>query len=132
MVATRRQVSLLVVPLLVPPLVLGACSSAGSAARNAGGGGAALSKAPEALCQQLDGIFSDGPDPGADPVGYALSQIQPLKGLHPSDTSITAALARLIPADQQLVSSSGADKAAATSIRQADEAINRSCPGVAP
>jgi hypothetical protein len=131
-VATKRQVTFLVVPLLVSPLVLGACSSGGSTAGSAGGGGGTLSKAPEALCQQLNGIFSDGPDPDADPVGYALSQVEPLEGVHTSDTSIKAALARLIPADQQLVNSNGADKAAATTIRQADEAINRSCPGVAP
>ncbi len=132
MVATKRQVTFLFVPLLVTPLVLGACSSSGPASGTAGGGGAATAKAPEALCQQLNGILSDGPDPDADPVGYALSQIEPLEGVRTSDSSIKAALARLIPADQQLVDSNGADKAAAASVTQADDAINRSCPGVAP
>ncbi len=132
MVATKRQVTFLAVPLLVTPLVLGACSSGGPASGSAGGGGAAISTAPEVLCQQLNGIFSDGPDPDADPVGYALSQVEPLEGVHTSDRNIKTALARLIPADQQLVNSNGSDKAAASGITKADDAINRSCPGVAP
>ena len=93
---------------------------------------AVAAQAPEAVCQQLNGIFSDGPDPDADPVGYALSQILPLEGVHSTDAGVTAQLAKLVPADQQLVDSNGADKSAAATIAKADKAIDEACPGVAP
>ena len=38
-----------------------------------------MAKAPVALCNELNGVLSDGPDPGDDPVGYTLSQILPLQ-----------------------------------------------------
>jgi hypothetical protein len=108
---------------------LAACSSGGSSGGSAGGG-AAL--APAALCQQLNAVLSDGPDPDADPVGYALSQILPLRGVHSSDRRVIATVDQLAAADQELVNSNGSDKAATAAIKKSDHALDQACPGVAP
>ena len=124
----RRTSRALAIGLVAAPLGLAACGA--GAAGGSSSGGAAL--APAALCQQLNAVFADGPDPGADPVGYALSQILPLRAVHSSDRTVTSTLHRLIAADQELVHSNGSDKAAGTTIKKSDDAINRACPGVAP
>jgi hypothetical protein len=129
--ATNRQVKLLTISLLAAPLALSACSS-GSSGRSSAGGGAALAKAPAGLCEQLNAVFSDGPDPDADPVGYALSQILPLQGVHTSDAAVSATVDRLIAADQDLVKSNGDDTSATAAVKKADDTLNQACPGVAP
>jgi hypothetical protein len=99
-------------------------------ASGASGGTSHVARAPAALCQTLNGIFSDGPDPDADPVGYALSQIRPLEAIHTADDSVSAALTKLIAADRALVQSNGIDPAARSAIKTADASVNDSCPGV--
>jgi hypothetical protein len=111
------------VALAVP--LLTACGSSGS------GGGAASAHAPAALCQKIMGVLSDGPDPDADPVGYALSQILPLGQIHTSDQAVSTALHSLVAADHALVKSNGADKTAKADIKKADNSLNTACPGVA-
>src|ERR1700728_189965 len=95
---------ILVLALLATPVALAACGSGSSGGSTAGGGGA-VGQAPPALCQQLNGVFSDGPDPDADPVGYALSQIMPLQQIHSADRTAMATVARLVGADQAFVAS---------------------------
>ena len=95
------------------------------------GGAAAAATAPQALCQQLNGVLADGPDPDADPVGYAFSQIEPLQAIHSSDSSAVHEVSKLISADQAFYNSNGSDKAAATAIKKADASLNKVCPGVA-
>ena len=126
----RRPLRLLSVATLVGAgsLAFAACSSGGS---SGGGGAAAAAAAPKALCQQLSGVFADGPDPDADPVGYALSQIEPLQAIHTSDATALRAMSKLISADQAFYNSNGSDKAAATAIKKADASLNKACPGVA-
>jgi hypothetical protein len=77
------------------------------------------------------GVLSDGPDPDADPVGYALSQIAPLGQIHTSDSDLAQRLSDLISADQALVQSNGSDHAATKSIAKDNADLNRICPGVA-
>jgi hypothetical protein len=96
-----------------------------------GGGAAASAQAPAALCQKLLAVFSDGPDPDADPVGYALSQIRPLGEIHTADHSVSTTLTKLIAADRALVSAEGSDHAATVAIKKAESALNTDCPGVA-
>jgi hypothetical protein len=119
----RRRLSLASVAVAVP--LLAACSSSGS------GGGAAAAKAPAPFCSKLLAVLSDGPDPGADPVGYALSQIEPLGGIHDGG-SRQATVTSLIAADKDLVSSEGRDPAAAATIKGDYKTLNDACPGVAP
>ena len=107
------------------PLLAAACGAGGP------GGGAPMA-APAALCQKLMAVLSDGPDPGADPVGYALSQIQPLGQIHTSDGPVGATLSSLIAADRALVRTDGGGHAAKKAIARAFDALNASCPGVAP
>jgi hypothetical protein len=104
-----------------------ACGSSG-----AGGGGAVQAKAPTALCNQVLAVLSDGPDPGADPVGYAMSQILPLGKIHTADHPVAATLHTLIAADRALVSSNGSDRSAKSTIKKDYTSLNSACPGVAP
>jgi len=123
--AARRPFALFAVMVAVP-VSLAACSSSGA------GGGAAQSKAPAALCQKLNAVFSDGPDPDSDPVGYALSQIRPLSAIHTSDQTAASTLTKLLSADRALVKASGSDASAKSSIDHAFSTLNTACPGVAP
>jgi len=133
---TRLQVAAVALALVATPIALAACSSGPSATSGSGsgaGGGAtaAVAKAPAAFCEQLTGVLADGPDPDADPVGYALSQIMPLQGLHTSDSSAMATVSSLADADQALVNANGADKSATATIKHDDAALDRVCPGAA-
>jgi hypothetical protein len=83
------------------------------------------------LCQKILAVLSDGPDPDADPLGYALSQIKPLGQIATSDHSVRVTLDKLIAADRSLVNSNGSDHAAKTAIARTDKALNTACPGVA-
>jgi hypothetical protein len=118
----RRCLGLSSLALTVP--LLAACSSSPS------GGSSAQAHAPAAVCQKVLGVLSDGPDPDADPVGYALSQIGPLGQIHTSDQALAQRLSNLISADRALVSSTGSDHAATKSIAKDDAALNTICPGV--
>jgi hypothetical protein len=109
-----------------------ACGSGSPSSSGGSGGGAALGPSSESVCQQLNGVLSDGPDPGADPVGYALSQILPLTHVHGADARVAATVEGLIAADRALVASKGADAAASKAIAADDASLNRVCPGVAP
>ena len=77
-------------------------------------------------------MLADGPDPDADPVGYALSQIAPLGQIHTSDHALAQQLSDLIAADHALVNTKGSDRAATKSIARDDDGLNKGCPGVAP
>ena len=109
--------------LAVP--LLAACSSRSS------GGGSSQAQAPTAFCQKVLAVLADGPDPDADPVGYALSQIGPLGEIHTSDHALAQQLSNLIAADHALVNTNGSDRAT-KSIARDDEGLNNVCAEVAP
>jgi hypothetical protein len=116
------------------PLVLAAIVAAIPlwAACGVGGSGASSGTAPAALCRQLTAVFSDGPDPGADPVGYALSQESPLAEIHTSDHSAAQTIRDLVEADRALVATNGTEHSITKQISHDDAALNKDCPGVAP
>jgi hypothetical protein len=123
----RRQLSRAgLMSLVLAPLVLAACSS------SALGGASSQPKAPIAFCHRVLAVLSDGPDPDADPVGYALSQIAPLGEIHTSDSSLAERVSNLISADKALVGANGSDRAATKTIAKDDAGLNKVCPGVAP
>ena len=126
---TRPAVLALAGPLVALPLALSACG-AGAVPGTASGGG--LAKAPQALCQKLNAVFSDGPDPDADPVGYALSQILPLTQLHSTDTAVINTVSAVVAADRSLVKSNGSDHAATKAIKAGYAKLDQACPGVTP
>jgi hypothetical protein len=109
---------------LAVPVMAAACGSSS--------GGSASGHAPAAVCQQTLAVLSDGPDPGADPVGYALSQIAPLGRIHTSDHAVATTISQLIAADRALVASKGDDHPASKAITRADASLNTVCPGTAP
>ncbi len=130
-VTDGRRLALGALALAVP--LWSACNSDGGG--NGGGHGSAIPKAPSTVCAQLLAVFSDGPDPDADPVGYALSQIKPLgevrSSAHSAQPTLTT-IRTLIAADKALVGSKGSDHSATVTIKKADDRVNDACPGVAP
>jgi hypothetical protein len=113
--------------LLLVTLLLGACgSSAGP-----GSSAAASTPAAEQACQQVSGALSDGPDPDADPVGYAEAQILPLRQIHTQDQALKAAIGGLADAYQSFFTSNGKSSAAKEAVAVASKKINSLCPGAA-
>jgi hypothetical protein len=88
----------------------------------------APSPAQHKTCQQVSAVLSDGPDPGADPVGYAEAQILPLRQIQTSDRSLSAALVGLADAFQELYASGGS-RSATRIVKTADSKLDAICPG---
>ncbi len=82
-------------------------------------------------CQEVSAVLSDGPDPGADPVGYAFAQILPLRQITTSDTPLQAAIDSLAAAYQKFYDDNGTGEAAKHAVNQASDKINALCPGAA-
>jgi hypothetical protein len=101
-------------------LLLTACGSSGPAS-------AAASSAVKNTCQQVSATLGNGPDPGADPVGYAQAQVLPLRQIQISDQSLQKAVDALADAYQQFSSSNGGT-AAKQAVSQASRRVNAICP----
>jgi len=106
--------------LLVVLLVCGCGSSASSAA-----------SATQNTCQQVGAVLSDGPDPGADPVGYAEAQILPLRQISSANPALRTAIARLADAYQEFFASDGKSSTATKAVAAASSKLNSICPGAA-
>ncbi|MFZ0667783.1 MAG: hypothetical protein WAM97_18700 [Acidimicrobiales bacterium] len=102
-----------------------ACGSSGSA-----GGTTTTTVAIHSTCQDIAAVLSDGPDPGADPVGYALAQVSPLRQIHTSDASLQRAVDNLASAYEEVYKTNGS-KAANDAVTQASNRVNAICPGAA-
>jgi hypothetical protein len=109
--------------VLAGTLTLSACGSSGSSQ-------AWTTLAVKTTCQNVSGVLADGPDPGADPVGYAEAQIEPLRQIHTGDKSLQAAVDDLASAYQKFFSSNGAS-AAKQAVSKASHSVNHICPGAA-
>jgi hypothetical protein len=115
----------LLVLLASVALVTGAFSSSASAQ-------AARHKAPIlAPCQQVAAVLSDGPDPGADPVGYAQAQVIQLRKLKLSSRKLKHAVRELASAYALFSKTDGKSKSAKTDVKKAVRAVNAICPGAA-
>jgi hypothetical protein len=114
----------------VAGLVALACCAGFLAGCGSSGGAQALPATTRA-CQEVSAVLSDGPDPGADPVGYAEAQILPLRQVHTSDSRLRTAIEGLDRAYQQMFSTDGA-AAARRAVTKASDRINAICPGAAP
>ena len=104
-----------------------------------GGGGDSPSTSTSGLatsavsqtCAAVGAILSDGPDPDADPIGYAEAQVRPLRGVETSDTALADAVAALADAYQrQFQDGDGPPERAA--VASAEQRMNVLCPGAAP
>jgi hypothetical protein len=109
-------------------LAVAACGSASSQSSSTVSLGAAVQQA----CTTVADVLSDGPDPGADPVGYAQAQVLPLRQLTISDASLRSAVLSLATAYQKYSTSSGSTRAAAALVvAKAENEVNKICPQAA-
>lgn len=102
--------------------LVGACGS---------GGAPQPSVALARSCQSVSAVLSDGPDPTADPVGYAEAQILPLRQVQTSDRALRSAIDELDGAYEELFSTDGS-AAAARAVTEASARLDAMCPGAAP
>jgi uncharacterized heparinase superfamily protein len=105
--------------------LLGACSSPAAASKPVS------TAAVRAACTQVSAVLSDGPDPAADPVGYAEAQILPLRQIRTSDTQLRAAISKLAGAYRAFFASNGSSSTAKLAVTTASKRINSFCPGAA-
>ncbi len=118
--------------LILMILLVCACSSAARSTASASSSTASSSTAAtESACQQLSAVLSDGPDPGADPVGYAEAQIRPLRQVSVSSQALRAAISQLADAYQQVFASNGTSSDAKEAVAVASSKLNSICPGAA-
>jgi hypothetical protein len=108
----------------LPAVVLAACGSTV-------GQGPSSPQAVHKTCQEIGAVLSDGPDPGADPVGYAFAQVLPLRQVKTSDRTLQRAIDDLAAAYQRFYDAKGAGGAAGTGVRTASARIDALCPGAA-
>jgi hypothetical protein len=123
--ARVRRPAAATVPVLGLCLLLGACSSSGS------GSAATSPAAVRATCTQVSAVLSDGPDPAADPVGYAEAQILPLQQIRTPDAQLKTAIGRLADAYRAFFDSGGSSGAAKLAVTVASKRIDSFCPGAA-
>ncbi len=113
---------------IVSLVVLLVCAC-GSSAHSSTASSSTVSTA--STCEHVSGVLSDGPDPDADPVGFAEAHILLLRQISPPDQALRAALSQLADANQQFVTSNGKSANAKEAIAVADKKINSICPGAA-
>jgi len=113
--------------------LLGACSSASPVSKPAAAGTSRPTSTAvvRAACNQVSAVLSDGPDPDADPVGYAEAQILPLGQIHTSDSQLRAAIGKLASAYRAFFDSNGSSSSAKLAVTAASKRINSFCPGAA-
>ena len=107
--------------LLAALLVLCGCGSAAHSAASTG--------ATARTCQQVSSALSDGPDPDADPVGYAEAQILPLRQIRTSAPPLKAAVSMLASAYSGFFASDGKSATATSAVAAATARMNKLCPG---
>jgi hypothetical protein len=105
--------------------LLGACTSQTPAAKPVS------AAAVRATCAKVSAVLSDGPDPDADPVGYAEAQILPLGQIRTSDAQLRAAIGKLSSAYRTFFDSNGSSGAAKLAVAAASKQISSFCAGAA-
>jgi hypothetical protein len=104
-----------------------ACSSSAHATATASASTAANVNA----CERVSAVLSDGPDPDADPVGYAEAQILPLRQLSVSNQALHGVISQLADAYQKFFASNGKSSNAKEDVAVASKKLNSICPGAA-
>jgi hypothetical protein len=130
-VARFRGLAVLGLTLIGLTAALAACASGAPASRPAAATRPVSTAALRATCKQVGAMLSDGPDPDADPVGYAEAQILPLGQIRTADAPLRAAIGRLARAYQEFFASNGTSGAAKLAVATASQQINAFCPGAA-
>jgi hypothetical protein len=108
-------------------LAVTACGSSSSSSSTA-----VLGSATQQACTAISDVLADGPDPDADPVGYAQAQVMPLRQLTISDAALHSAVLSLATAYAKLSTSTKATRAAATlAVTKAEDEVSKICPQAA-
>jgi hypothetical protein len=107
--------------VLCSGLALSACGSNPSATNHA--------KIVKAACMKVAAVLSDGPDPTADPVGYAEAQILPLSHIKVRDAVLQNAI-RYLDVEYKLFYQTNGAPAASKSVKAALNIVDVYCPGV--
>jgi hypothetical protein len=94
------------------------------------GSSSAAATAQQRGCTAVADVLSDGPDPGADPVGYAEAQVLPLRQLKLTDTKLREVVVKLASAYQVYASNGG--RSLAARVASEEKVLNAICPGAAP
>jgi hypothetical protein len=94
-------------------------------------GSSVTSEAVKQACGQVSAVLSDGPDPGADPVGYAQAQILPLRRVHTADQPLQRAIERLASAYSAFSADNGVGEALRQAVSAAGRSVDAICPGAA-
>ena len=113
--------------VLIALLVCACSSSAPSPAKATASNAAAIAN----TCQQVSAVLADGPDPDADPVGYAEAQIIPLRRLDVPSQPLRGVVGQLADAYQQFFVSNGKSNTAKEAVAVASKKLNSLCPGAA-
>ena len=121
--ARSRAGALLALTALTITATVSACGSGGHTAPSG------PPAAAQAACRQVSAVLSDGPDPDADPVGYAEAQVLPLRQIHTSDQILSRAISTLAGAYSSYYTADGASSAAKAALTAAANRINWLCPG---
>ncbi len=102
-------------------LLFGACGSSNASS-------SPTTVAASGTCTQVSAALSDGPDPHADPIGYAQAQILPLRQISTTNHKLRADLDGLAAAYQAVV---GTNNSAASQkkVGQASNKVDALCPG---
>jgi hypothetical protein len=110
-----------------------ACTSSSSSSSSSAAAAAAQASASAVLtsCQQVGAVLSDGPDPDADPVGYAEAQILPLRHISVTNSDLHVAIDQLAGAYQEFFASNGKSSNAKEAVAVASKKLNSICPGAA-
>ena len=109
-------------------LTVAACGSASSQTSST----VSLGSAVQQDCTSVADVLSDGPDPDADPVGYAQAQVLPLRQLTITDATLHRAVLTLASAYQTYSTSSTSTRAAsAAAVTKAENEVNKICPQAA-
>ena len=109
-------------------LAVAACGSSSAQSSST----ASLGSAIQQDCTSVADVLADGPDPDADPVGYAQAQVLPLRQLTISDATLHGAVMSLASAYQKYSTSSGSTRAAdAHVVTKAENEVNKICPQAA-
>jgi hypothetical protein len=125
---TMLSTTALSTTMLALTVLVSACGSSGHAAARTDAAAAGTS-AMQQTCLQVDAVLSDGPDPGADPLGYAQAQILPLQQIHARDQTLGTAISTLAGAYQSYYDAHGAGTTVTSALNTAINRINSLCPG---
>jgi hypothetical protein len=108
-----------------------ACTSSSSSSSSSSAAAQASASAVLTSCQQVSAVLSDGPDPDADPVGYAEAQILPLRHIGVTNSALHVAIDQLAGAYQDFFASNGKSSNAKEAVAVASKKLNSICPGAA-